>query len=296
MRIERIQYAGWNAYRCRRHHAELVVVTGIGPRILQFNAVAGANLLYEDHRNFQVGEWRMYGGHRFSLAPETPLSYSPDNDPCEADAGEDILTIRQQPMSIGLQKTLRIQSAGDQDGFIVHHELENRGESPWSGAIWAITCVPLTGRVQLRRGKSSPTAASSCHFWSNPGQYLANPLSPQWRDADRVFAVEPTGEMAKVGLHSSEGQIQFDHPEARFTLRQLVVPRPEQCPHHGCNLEVYTCRDYMELEILGGIHRLDPGRSMSLTQRWTISAPRAVVPRERQDAMAEPVSDDGKWT
>ena len=83
MKIEQTSYRHWpEAYRCTVGPLELVVVTSIGPRILSLRYDGGQNPLDEDTTDFGVGAWRLYGGHRLTVAPETPASYSPDNAPC----------------------------------------------------------------------------------------------------------------------------------------------------------------------------------------------------------------------
>jgi len=50
--------------------AELIVGISAGPRILSLHFAGGENLLFQDTTNFKVGDWCLYGGHRFTIAPE----------------------------------------------------------------------------------------------------------------------------------------------------------------------------------------------------------------------------------
>lgn len=273
MRIEPIEFQGWpEAYRCTVPGVELVVVTSVGPRILSLGVPGGPNLLYIDDTGFGVGAWRMYGGHRFSTAPESGFSYVPDDQPCRTVVDVDRVAVTQERMPNGLRKILTIEPAVKEAGFTLVHTLLNEGDIPWSGAIWAITCVPAMGTVSIPQHPNGESSTPRCHFWSSPGFYDANPNSPQWRSLPDRFSVHPIGETAKVGLHAIEGRIDFEHPAAGLTLLQSEVPEPAECPHHGCNLEVFTAEKYVELEMLGGIRELAPGESMELTQRWLVRA------------------------
>lgn len=135
MQIAAVSYRDWPAaYRCRMGGIELIVVASIGPRIMSLRWQGGANLLYEDHSDFRVGDWRLYGGHRFTTAPESQSSYLPDNDPCAVEIGANHLALHQPRDARGLQKSLLLSPSPDQAGFELRHLLTNRGELPWSGA------------------------------------------------------------------------------------------------------------------------------------------------------------------
>ncbi|MCW5556229.1 MAG: hypothetical protein KIT22_00020 [Verrucomicrobiae bacterium] len=275
LEIEKIGPPRWNAaYRCTSRDAELIVETGIGPRILSLKWAGSPNLLYEDDTQFGVGAWRLYGGHRFATAPESKLSYFPDNRPCRVTADSQRLRIEQVRMPMGLRKTLTIEPSPEADGFVLHHDLDHAGSAPWSGAIWTILCVPAIGCVRIpTRPVAGLDSDEVCHFWNCPGWYTANPASRQWRQEEGLFSVLPRGETAKVGIYSPDGRLDFEHPAAGLTLLQTEIPPRESCPHQGCNIEVFTAPRYLELEMLGKVTTLQPGDSMRLTQHWLLSPP-----------------------
>lgn len=94
MNIEKTTYKQWvQAYRCTIGLMELIVVTEIGPRIMSFKLKGKVNILYEDKTNFSVGDWKIYGGHRFTTAPETNDTYQSDNEPCEVTIAYDRIII-----------------------------------------------------------------------------------------------------------------------------------------------------------------------------------------------------------
>lgn len=164
MRIEPIQYHGWpEAYRCVAGPLELIAVTSFGPRLLSLRFAGGENLLYEDDSGFRVGAWYLYGGHRFTVAPESEASYAPENKPCQVRVEHGALFIQQQ-LEDGLSRTLEISLGLNPAGFRLRHVLRNDRGEPWEGALWAITCVPPADRVLL------PKPEGPARFWAVPGQ------------------------------------------------------------------------------------------------------------------------------
>src|SRR5258708_40010403 len=93
---EKINYCGWpNCIRLFNDEIELVVTTDIGPRIVRVGFINKQNLFYlEPEHCGKIGgdEWRIYGGHRLWLAPETmPHSYNPGNEKVEFEVRETII-------------------------------------------------------------------------------------------------------------------------------------------------------------------------------------------------------------
>ena len=64
---------------------ELVIPLNFGIRILHFSTINGANVLYvqpNDMTELTTEDgWRIYGGHRIWIAPESLKTYTPDNNP-----------------------------------------------------------------------------------------------------------------------------------------------------------------------------------------------------------------------
>ena len=54
-------------------------------------------------------------------------------------------------------------------------------------------------------------------------------------------------------------------------------------PDGGCNIEVYSCREYLEMEMLGPLQTLHPGQQTSHTECWRIVA--ETFPKDRYPAI-----------
>jgi hypothetical protein len=263
VKIEPVVYGGWSgACRVTVGPAELIVVTSIGPRILSLRLAGGENLLYEDYTGFKVGAWRLYGGHRLATAPESEASYTPDNQCCLASIEGGRLLIAQQ-LDDGLQRGLEIGPEPDCAGFRLRHLLRNAGSAPWHGAAWAITCA-CPGRVVL------PNSGGKPRFWTHPSEPYAEASSPQWRAAEDHFVVEPNGEKGKMGLASQSGWLALVRPDATFIIRGPALLPGAVYPDGGCNVEVYTCSGYLELETLGPLTTLLPGQELCHSECWQV--------------------------
>ncbi|RAJ93222.1 hypothetical protein LX87_04734 [Larkinella arboricola] len=164
MKVVRELYGDWDAVYCYGKDCLLIVGISRGPRILYYSKLNGSNLLYEDNTNFGLGNWRLYGGHRLTTAPESEESYIPDNEPCTVFTGQGFLKV-EAPInkSQGIIKSIKIYFDDLYSGFLIEHRLFNKNITIWEGALWAITCVPAVGTIY-----STVDAGDEVHLNSEP--------------------------------------------------------------------------------------------------------------------------------
>ncbi|MBL9136612.1 MAG: hypothetical protein JNK85_12115 [Verrucomicrobiales bacterium] len=260
MKTMRVRWNDWDTIRCTAADVELIVGVSAGPRFLSLRYRGGNNLLHLDTTDFRVGDWRLYGGHRFTVAPEGPQSYEPDNAPCEVRQEAAALSITAPTDCSGLQRNLKVTPTHDGVGFDLHHVLENQGRNPWTGALWAITCVPRSGPVVAPRGPGR------LRFW--PGTDVA-----PWDIGAEALTIVATGTRGKAGWHSNPAWLASLQPDAAFVIHAPQAPAREHCVDDGSNVEVFTGADYVELETLGGRVTLPPGGRAHHLQRWRILPP-----------------------
>ena len=262
MKIISGTYKDWEAIYCYGEDCTLIVGVSRGPRILYFSYSDGPNLLYQDHTRFHVGDWYLYGGHRFTIAPESDRSYFPDPEPCKVSITQEALLVETARAPEGIRKSIRItlnnsRNGGSGKGFDIAHILTNNGTDPWEGALWAITCVPAAGSIQ------SKIMGGEVQVWPGTKRGL-------WQlDGDGILVL-PDGSRGKIGWYNNNPEITNVTPQYQFTIRAEVAATRSQCVDGGCNLELFFCQDYYELETLSGLTVLAPGHTVSHTQQWRI--------------------------
>jgi hypothetical protein len=273
MRVEPQPYRRWTeAWRCTTDRCELVVVTSVGPRILSLRLDGGPNLLAEDSTGFGVGAWRLYGGHRFTTAPEDDSSYVPDNDPCTVELRDEGLLIQSAPAQGVPARTLLIQEGGDGDGFDLTQQLTSDGPKAWRGSPWAITCVAPGGVVVIPRDTGrAANSTGEVRFWHSDSPTHAGSGSPQWDIGGDHVVVRPSGQIGKIGLYSGRGWLAWLRRDCSFMVAVDKIASAPAYPDGGCNAEVYTSPAYVELEVLGPLTTLAPGESTSLVSHWRLT-------------------------
>lgn len=274
MNIEKTTFGKFqDAYKLTLGEQEMVVVTEVGPRIASLALAGGENILLEDpEQSIGRKDWRIYGGHRFWVGPETEETYHPDNAPCEVETGDGFLRVKAPAERSGLQKTLEIRACEGCGGFVVRHVLTNTGDMLYHGAIWALTCVkPARLVVPWGEGTEGNWFTNMVRYWRHWSGCVTDIESAQWQQRNEYFMIEPTGEVGKAGLYSHCGMIARLTDEGTFVKR--VEPDPAATyPDGNCNIELYTNPRFCEMETLSPMRSMCPGGVTTHTECWKLTA------------------------
>ena len=289
MKIEPTSFGPWRgAWKCTLGEMELIAVGEIGPRIVSLRVGDGPNVLFDDSNGALARrpavadeDWHIWGGHRFWISPESETTYQPDNAPCEVQVEDGRLTLTAPPEPSGLQKTLVVSGDGRGGGFRLTHRLRNTGEMLASGAIWALTCIEPTGRIVAPWGEGSESwRCQTVKYWKAWAGHGSDVASRQWRPMNDVFVVEPTGEEGKVGLYSDAGWLALLRDDATFIKGYDPIVEAVY-PDGNCNVELYTCGQFAEMETLGPVTTFMPGVEYTHTEHWRIVAETFTLERWR---------------
>lgn len=276
-------YQGWECERVVSQGIEALVTLDVGPRVIRLGPVDGPNLFHESEkdRGQRGGDaYRSYGGHRLWVAPEDPeFTYTPENEPVEREDG----WLCTQVNDYGLRKALRL--TGSSEGFLVEHRVTNSGDTAYDLAPWCLTVMAPGGECVFRQEPAVPHGhsllpARPLVLWT-----YTDMSDPRWTWGKRVVRLrhDASGGPQKVGALLSDGMAAYCLNGLTF-LKRFECDPAGQYADMGCNFEVFTRHDMLEVESLGTLGRLAPGESAYHTEHWAVlegSAP------EGDDACAE---------
>ncbi len=278
MQIKQVQFSGHaRCYECRLGDNRLVITADFGPRILSLSAGGGPNALFVDEtRQKGRGDWRLYGGHRLWIAPETADTYAPDNDPCRVQEGAGGITVTAPPAATGLEKSMTVSRRGGD--FLITHTVVNRSDTLAVGAIWALTCVTPRSTAFFPWGTGGDWDLKKIVYWKRWMDHATHVGSSQFVPTDDLFLVEPDGSEGKVGTSGHGGFI--GAAGEGFTLIKRFDRRPDApYPDEECAVQCYTCADFVELETLGPLVTFFPNTPVVHEEVWVVRD-RAVDPRD----------------
>jgi hypothetical protein len=276
--IDQIEFSGnRNCYECRLGGARLIITADFGPRIISLTAGGGPNALFVDETGQKGrGDWRLYGGHRLWIAPETAGTYAPDNEPCRVKKDAGGITVTAPPTADGLEKSITVcERAGN---FLITHTVVNRSDTLSVGAIWALTCVRAKSTAFFPWGTGGDWDLKKIVYWKKWMDHTTDPGGAQFVSTDDLFLVAPDGSEGKVGTSGHGGFI--GATEEGFTLIKRFDRRPDApYPDEECAVQCYTCADFVELETLGPLVTFFPNTPVVHEEVWVVRD-RAVDPTD----------------
>jgi hypothetical protein len=272
-----IAYRGWpHCVRLSNGHIELIATTDVGPRILHLAAPGGDNVLavLDEQAGLTGGdEWRIYGGHRLWHAPQSRARTElPDNGPVEYALEGDTLRLTQpvEPAT-SIQKELRIRLVSGEARVVVQHSLRNAGLWPVELAPWAISALRPDGVAIV------PHSTQDTTFGRLPNRLMAlwpwsDGRDPRFECGTRYTLLRQDPHNAapfKVGMNATDGWAAY------YTRGQLLVKCVQHqpgapYPDFGCSVETYVCDQFLELETLGPLVRLEPGATVEHVEQWVL--------------------------
>jgi hypothetical protein len=294
-------FHGWpNTYRLSNGIIEARVVTDVGPRIMDFHHSGGANLLYV--RASEAGktgeaEWVQRGGWRLWIAPERrETTYALDNSPCAAEVvGDDTLRVTGPPQAAaGIQKSIEVSLKPGESRLRIISRVKNVSDHTLTYAAWSLPVLRPGGRAFVPQDIGSLTAFDAIRrllLWS-----YTKMEDPRYHFGDRLIEIDhtkvkpaPAGQSgrrddeSKIGVNSAQGWAAYLLDGTLFLKRFPHDPTGEY-PDGGATIEVYSSREFTEVENLGPLTTITPGEEIVLPEDWWLFTA-ASVPRDEPGAL-----------
>jgi hypothetical protein len=282
VKADEIEYRGWKkAFRLCNDTVQLIISTEVGPRVLFFGFQGEENEFYEnpEHSGKCGGEdYRVYGGHRLWVSPEIDSTYFPDNVPVSVREHKSAFVFTAPPErahpGAGLEKEIEITLDGTGTHVSITHRISNRGSQGIEIAPWALSVMagggkailPLPPRAPVSKDKLLPEGVLV--LWS-----YTDLADPRWRIGTKYIQLRQENNPAfrfreqMGGIYNSFGWGAYFR-QGHLFVKRAEVHKGARYPDFGCNSEVYTDPFSLELETLGPLQYLEPGRTAEHTEEW----------------------------
>jgi len=273
--MEIVEYKGWKRnVRLANGAVELIVTLEVGPRVIYLATPGGENVFmnYPDEMGKSgEPEWHNRGGHRLWVAPEDPVStYFPDNGPVEVEETPDGLRFCPEPETRnGIQKEIDIALDAAEPHVRLVHRLKNIGQKPADLASWALSVMAPggTGVVGLpERGSHPEDLLPNQRLVLWPYTDLSDPRLTM---STRAMLLHQTSDPKpnKIGVTNTEGWAAYAVHGCLF-IKWLPYDPNATYPDMGCNTELFTNADILEVESLGPLVTLEPGGEIEHVEEW----------------------------
>lgn len=294
---EKISYNGWpNCIRLSNDRIEVVATTDIGPRIVHVGFIGKQNFfhLVPEQAGKKGGDaWRIYGGHRFWLAPEAiPFSYSPDNDTVHFDVRSNHVKLQQpREKTSGMVKELEITLSTTSNELKVLHRLINKNDAPVPVAPWGLSMMAPGGRAIIPQepygeGDDYLLPARPMALWQ-----FTKMNDPRWVWGERYIQAKQDPSLAseqKIGVLNKQGWTAYSL-NGELLIKKFAYDPRVSYPDFNCNHEIYINGKFLEIETLGPLVNMAPGSAVEHTEHWFLTRSTADEREESIDAEVLPL-------
>ena len=278
VKVEKTEYAGWqNCYRVTNGEVELIVTGDVGPRIIRFGFVGGQNLFKEFAE--QLGKSReekfqLRGGDRVWKAPEDAVAtWAPDNLPVEIQVTSTGLIAREPVEALtGLQKEIEISMGTSGTNVTVSHRITNHSLFPLEFSPWALTMmaqggVGVSGFPPRGRHPINLEATNPLVMWA-----YTNLDDRRWKFTKKYLILRQdanNSEAQKLGLFNADTWGAYVLHGEVFVKRTKADPA-KTYPDFGCSFETFTNNEFLELETVGPMTKVAPGKTVEQVEHWGV--------------------------
>jgi hypothetical protein len=274
--VQKVEYKGWtNCYKISNGEVELIVTGDVGPRIIRFGFVGGDNILKEFPDQIgKTGEtaFQLRGGDRVWKAPEDPIAtWAPDNVPVTVEITPNGVIAREpvEPLT-QLQKEIEVSLAPTGTTVTVYHRITNNSLFPLEFSPWALTMMAQGGTVISGfppRGHHPQNleATNPLVMWA-----YTNLSDPRWKFTRKYLALHQdlnNSDAQKLGMFNKNTWAAYLRNDEVFVKRTTADPS-KQYPDFGCSFETFTNNEFLEIETLGPLTKLAPGKTVELVEHW----------------------------
>jgi len=273
------------------NEVELLITLDVGPRIISYRHQGGLNVFktFDDQLGTSgEADWQIRGGHRLWMAPETTLSYFPDNQPVSFTLMDENHVCLRTPAEAesGIEKEIEIILDKKTSSVTLNHSIWATKDMSSGIAPWGLTVLKAGGKAIIPMPPRNLHPNDLPATERNAGRDLDLNLLPNrkmslWAYtnltdprfnwcADRLeISQDANMPSTKLGfLH----QLQSAHYEVegyRFS-KTIDYHQDATYPDGNCNLEIFTDGEMLELESLAPLVTLNKGDRIVHTENWSL--------------------------
>jgi hypothetical protein len=276
-REDHIQFMGWpNCIRLSNADVEIVIATDIGLRILRFGFIESENIFYlspEDLGKRNGDAWRIYGGHRLWVAPET-VPYYPDNDAVSFRFENETLIVTQPIEHVtGMMKEMEVTLSSDSNELKILHRLVNKNNHPVNCSAWGLSALAPGGKAIIPQepfgdGDAFLLPVRSLALWG-----YTRMDDPRWTWGNKYIQAKQDpairGEQ-KLGVFNKQGWAAYCLGN-NILIKVFAFDQAADYPDYGSNTEIYFNDLFLEIETLGPLMHLPPHATTEHIEYWHLS-------------------------
>jgi hypothetical protein len=171
-----------------------------------------------------------------------------------------------------LQKEIEISMSNSANEVTITHRITNHSLFPLEFSAWALTMMAPGGLEIISfppRGHhpANLEATNPLVMWA-----YTNLADPRWKFTKKYLTLrqEPNNsDPQKLGTFNAHTWAAYLLNGELFIKRSTVDPS-RIYPDFGCSVETFTNNEFLEIETLSPMTKLEPGQTVENVERWSL--------------------------
>ena len=251
---------------------EIGVPLEFGIRIGHLSYLGEENLFYEQPNDLKALStpegWRVRGGHRLWIAPESEKSYFPDNRPIKYEfSDEKISLFQEEDPYLCVKKSVEITFAGDEEISIAQKVL-NTKEEKRKFSVWGVTSLAPLGKVLIplryRDNGYDPLHKITMWYYTSLGDERA-----KYERELITLSHKQIAQNYKIGVGHPKGPVTYENKGVIFGKSYDINPNLEY-PDGGVSFETFMCEHMVEIESISPLFEVKAGETAEFCEKWIL--------------------------
>ncbi|MBK6646037.1 MAG: hypothetical protein IPG44_09830 [Anaerolineales bacterium] len=247
-----------------------------------------ADLSHQAPVSTPYGNFYFRGGHRLWHSPEAmPRTYAPDTGELKiTELSNGVILETNTEPGTGIRKRIKIELASDKPSVSLTHTLINDGLWSVELAPWTITQLRLGGVAILPMPVGNVDEAGllpnrNISFWSY--SRISDPRLTL-RDDYVLFKADSLPPF-KMGYFNPHGWLAY-YVDGILFRKSFDAKSDSVYPDNNSNAELYCNDEFVELESLAPLTRLNPGATVTHHETWEVSLGLDLLPADLRGLVA----------
>ncbi len=251
----------------------LKVPLDYGIRISYLSYKGSENLFFVQPSNMtelcDENGWRVYGGHRLWLAPESPKNYMPETQPISYKVtGKKVVLTQKTDTWLEVDKKIEIEFIAD-NCVKVTNVVKNVSDKTRKFSIWGVSSM-AGGGVEYIPLKYRDDGYDPLHRFSTWDYTSLGDERVKYERELITLSHKPTSKKYKIGVGHPAGTVKYVNKGVVFE-KIYDIKEDKKYPDGDVSFETFMCDYMVEIESLSHLRTVKPNQSVKHIEKWLLT-------------------------
>ncbi len=213
--------------------------------------------------------WRVLGGHRVWIAPESPKNYMPETQPIFYEVKDDkVILTQNEDTWLEVIKSVEIEFVND-NCVQVTNVIKNVSDKTRQFSVWGVTTMAGGGieyiPLKYRDDGYDPLHRISMWDYTSLGDERV-----KYERELITLTHKPTSKKYKIGVGHPAGPVKYINKGVVFE-KIYDIKETSKYPDGDVSFETFMCDYMLEVESLSPLYTVNKNESVKHVEKWLLT-------------------------